>query len=196
MADQGHFCIIQFVKTDNVGVALADLQAGHAYPLYTCKGEYLGSLRISEEQPPWSLDSSKVFAIPRYHKVATRPIAQNDSIIKDSVPIGLASEAVMTGQLIHQHIEIEAGHMVRRGGNILEYPNLFSPPSEKMTTLATAYTVCRDGFDKTPALRPQEMEMAADTPLISLYRRGGNIAGTRCHILVISLGFLRQPGSR
>ncbi|HEX9935142.1 MAG TPA: UxaA family hydrolase, partial [bacterium] len=118
-------------------------------------------------------------------------IAQNDPIIKDAVPIGLASEEVMTGQLVHQRIEIAAGHMVRRGGNILEYPNLFSPPPEKMATLASAYTVSREGFEKPPAMRPPsaqnapEMEMLADAPLISVYRRAGNAAGSRCHILVI-----------
>ncbi|MCX5910279.1 MAG: hypothetical protein NTY64_24670, partial [Deltaproteobacteria bacterium] len=176
MNNQDHFCIIKFQMADNAGIALSDLQAGHAYPLYTCQGEYLGDLRIAEAQPPWSLAPSGP-AIPRYHKVATGPIAKNDPIIKDAVPIGLVSEEVMEGQLVHQHIEIETGHMVRRGGNILEYPNLFSPPPEKMATLASAYTVFREGYDKIPSLRPPEMEVPADAPLISVYRREGGVIG-------------------
>jgi altronate dehydratase large subunit len=189
MNNRDHFCIIKFQMADNVGIALTDLQAGKMYPLYTCQGEYLGDLRISEVQPPWSLHPAAGPAVPRYHKVATRPIAKNDPIIKDAVPIGLASEEVMVGQLVHQHIEIETGHMVRRGGNILEYPNLFSPPPEKMATLASAYTVSREGYDKAPPLRPPEMEVPDDAPLVSVYRRPGGVSGTRLHILVIPAVF-------
>ena len=185
MNKQDHFYIIKFREADNVGIALSDLRAGHDYPLYTCSGKYLGSLPIAETQPPWSLEPSQGPAVPRYHKIATQPIAQNDPIIKDAVPIGLASEEVMIGQLVHQRIEIVSGHMVRRGGNILEYPNLFSPPPEKMATLAAAYIVAQKGFDKLPFMRPQEPDMPADGPLVSVYRRAGNTIGTRCHILVI-----------
>jgi altronate dehydratase large subunit len=186
MSNKDHFCIIKFRKTDNCGIALANLEAGKSYPLLTCQGEHLGRLQISETQPHWNFDASGGPAIPRYHKVATEPVAKNNPITKDAVPIGLAAEEIMTGQLIHQHVEIMDGRMVRRGGNILEYPNLFLPPSEKMTTLASAYTISREGFDRPPALRPPEPDTPAeDTPLISVYRRAGNAVGTRSHVLII-----------
>lgn len=178
-------CIIKFRKADNVGIALADLQTGDVCPVYSCEGDVLGSLTISGTQPSWSIETAQACAIPRYHKVATQPLTRNDPVIKDGVPIGVASEDVMPGQLVHQRIDVSSGCLVRLGGNILEYPNPFSPPPEKMETLAAAYTVSREGFDKSPVLRSPEPDRSSDAPLVSVYRRDGNAPGTRLHILVI-----------
>lgn len=41
--------------------------------------------------------------IPRYHKLATRPIAKNDLIIKYDQVIGIASENIQPGQHVHSH---------------------------------------------------------------------------------------------
>jgi altronate dehydratase large subunit len=178
-------CIIKFRKEDNVGIALADLEAGQSYTLLTCEGERLRSLHIPAEQPHWSSYLSSGVAIPSYHKVATDSIPRNASIIKDGVLIGLASEEIMSGQLVHQRFENAGGRMVRRGGNISEHANIYSPPPEKMETLAAAYSVYREGFDSAPALRAEECESADIPPLVSVYRRAGGEIGVRCHLLVI-----------
>jgi altronate dehydratase large subunit len=178
-------CIIKFRKEDNVGIALANLEAGQSYTLLTCEGERLRSLRIPAEQPHWSSYLSSRVAIPFYHKVATDSIPRNASIIKDGVPIGLASEEIISGQLVHQRIENAGGRIVRRGGNISEHANIYSPPPEKMETLAAAYSVYREGFDRAPALRAEECEAADIPPLASVYLRAGGELGVRCHILVI-----------
>ncbi len=177
--------IIKFRKEDNVGIALADLEPGQSYSLWTSEGEKLGNLTILSNQPIWSSYRSDKVAIPFYHKVATEQIPKNSSIVKDGVPIGVASEDIAPGQLVHQRFENISGLMVRHGGNIVEHANIFSPPPEKMETLANAYSVYQDGFDRVPVLRAEDRILTDIPPFVSVYRRTEGRIGVRNHILVI-----------
>ncbi len=41
--------------------------------------------------------------VPSFHKVATADISQGDAIIRRGTPIGLATQAIKKGELVHVH---------------------------------------------------------------------------------------------
>jgi altronate dehydratase len=41
--------------------------------------------------------------IPAFHKVAIAEISQGDAVIRRGTPIGLATQAIMKGELVHVH---------------------------------------------------------------------------------------------
>jgi altronate dehydratase large subunit len=178
-------CIISFRKGDNVGIALEDLQCGRSYPRITCSGEHPGTLLIPEDQPAWCAQDGGTAFIPRYHKVATEAIPRNAPVVRDGVPIGVASADILPGQPVDQHIRTLPGSVTSREGNIKEYPNLYLPPPESLETLARAYNICREGFDRHSRLRPREEEAGADGPVVSAYPRAGGLWGSRNHVLII-----------
>jgi len=76
--------VIRIHPTDNVAVALRELQAGEVVEL---EGAALQVLS----------------AVPRGHKLALQPLAARASIIKYGLPIGHAREPIATGEHVHQH---------------------------------------------------------------------------------------------
>ncbi len=77
--------VIQINKNDNVAVALQPLTKGAAY-------------QLAEEQPVTLLND-----IPFTHKVAIRPIASGENIIKYGSPIGSAIADIQAGEHVHVH---------------------------------------------------------------------------------------------
>jgi altronate dehydratase large subunit len=177
-------CIIRFRKEDNVGIALADLPCSASYPVVTFGEDERGSLHIPEEQPDWSREDGRAAVIPRYHKVATADIPRNAAIIKDGTAIGVASADIRPGHLVDQRPE-GGGTTGRPGGNIREYPNPYQPPAASLETLAAAYSIYRDGFDRHPVLRPREENAAGDRQCVSVYPRADGTWGSRNHLLII-----------
>jgi altronate dehydratase large subunit len=185
-AERSEFsCIIQFRKGDNVAIALADLRCGSSYPRITCSGEHLGELLVPEDQPSWCATGGRDSVIPRFHKVATEAIPRNAAIVKDGVPIGIASSDIRPGQSVDSCVRGVPGKGTILEGNIAEYPNLYLPPSESLETLASAYTLLRNGFDRHTRLRPREEVPVPDETFVSAYPRAGGTWGARNHILVI-----------
>jgi altronate dehydratase large subunit len=178
-------CIIRFRKEDNVGIALADLPCGSSYPLITFGETERGLLPIPEEQPDWCREEGRGAVIPRYHKVATEDIPRNAAIIKDGTPMGVATADIHAGHRVDQSLADEGKNFGRPGGNIREYPNPYQPPAESLETLAAAYSIYLDGFDRHPVLRPREKTPAGDPPGVSVYPRDNGTWGSRNHILVI-----------
>jgi len=41
--------------------------------------------------------------VPSFHKVATANISQGDAVIRRGIPIGLATQAIQKGELVHVH---------------------------------------------------------------------------------------------
>lgn len=69
---------------DNVATALEPLEPGRTL---TCDGQ---SVVVRE-------------AIPRGHKVALRPLAEGDPVVKYGSPIGTATAAIPAGAHVHTH---------------------------------------------------------------------------------------------
>lgn len=69
---------------DNVATALIDLPAGHLLELAG------GSVTVAE-------------AIPAGHKVALRPIAQGEPVIKYGDPVARATRDIGVGSKVHVH---------------------------------------------------------------------------------------------
>lgn len=72
--------LIRIHESDDVAVALEDVPAGQ---------EFMGV--IARE------------LIPRGHKLALRPIAAGQSVVKYGLPIGRASQDILPGQWVHTH---------------------------------------------------------------------------------------------
>ncbi len=75
---------IQIHALDNVVIALKDFSEGEILEV-----DHL-QLTISSE-------------VPRGHKIALRPIAQGENVIKYGVPIGHATQAIQPGEHVHVH---------------------------------------------------------------------------------------------
>ena len=76
--------LIRIHPDDNVAVALEDLRKGESL----CVGEL--SVTAAED-------------VSRGHKIALRPIAAGESIVKYGTPIGLAKEEIPAGAWVHVH---------------------------------------------------------------------------------------------
>jgi hypothetical protein len=70
--------------SDNVAVALADIPAGATV--------MFGADSIQAAEP-----------IPFAHKIAIRPIAGNEAILKYGVPVAFATRAIPPGAWVHNH---------------------------------------------------------------------------------------------
>ena len=73
---------------DNVGIALADLEAGFGLDL-NC-GEHLFQVKLAEP-------------IPYQHKFSISAIGLGEEIIKDGVFIGVATADIQAGRHVHVH---------------------------------------------------------------------------------------------
>ena len=76
--------LIRIHPDDNVAVALEDLRKGESL----CVGEL--SVTAAED-------------VSRGHKIALRPIAAGESIVKYGTPIGIAKEEIPAGAWVHVH---------------------------------------------------------------------------------------------
>jgi altronate hydrolase len=76
--------IIRLAATDDVAVALRDLPAGGTVEI---DGRALALLE----------------PIPLGHKLALRPIAQGEKVLRFGVPIGRASAPIAAGAHVHVH---------------------------------------------------------------------------------------------
>lgn len=77
--------LIRIHEADDVAVALQDVPAGEAFQGVTAR------------EP-----------IPKGHKLALRPIAAGQSVIKYGLPIGRATQSILPGQWVHTHNLISA----------------------------------------------------------------------------------------
>jgi altronate dehydratase large subunit len=180
--------VIKLQENDNVGVALAELELGRSYPLVTYEGKRIREITIATEQPPWYASRDKGSAtIRKYYKVATEAILKNSPIVKDGCPIGIAAEPVEPGQVVHQDIRNERGRLIRTGGNIQEYPNLFAPPPHRLQSLSEHYEILREGLDRPPNFRIPDHAPSPDR--IRVYPRPDDSFGVRDHILVVPTVF-------
>lgn len=99
--------LLRIHPTDNVAVALEDLEAGRSLAV---EGVCVTLLR----------------AIPRGHKVALAPIAEGENIVKYGCPIGHATEPINPGDWVHTQ------NLKTNLGGTLEYayqpvPNAITP---------------------------------------------------------------------
>jgi len=76
--------LIRLSEDDNVGVATSTLAPGDML--------VVGALELVARDP-----------IPFAHKVALRPIAAGERVIKFGVPIGRATAAIEAGRHVHVH---------------------------------------------------------------------------------------------
>jgi len=77
--------IVVLAETDNVGIAVRDLQMNETARSVD------GRSTVARE------------AIPLGHKVALRTIAAGDRIIRFAVPVGIATADIRAGDLVHVH---------------------------------------------------------------------------------------------
>lgn len=76
--------VIRLDAADNVIVTAAVIAAGET---------------LSVDGRPLTVEQ----AVPIGHKVAARPIAAGEKIVKYGAPIGSATQAIRPGQLVHTH---------------------------------------------------------------------------------------------
>jgi (2R)-sulfolactate sulfo-lyase subunit alpha len=76
--------------TDDVGVAVQDLDAGMQVGAVTLEGQAVGSVSL-------------VNAVPLGHKVAMHNLAKGSDVIEYGRAIGFASENVPLGSHVHTH---------------------------------------------------------------------------------------------
>ena len=77
--------IVVLAESDNVGIAVRDIEVNQmAQPMSG------GSVRAREP-------------IPLGHKIALRPIASGERIVRYGVPVGIATADIDTGALVHVH---------------------------------------------------------------------------------------------
>ena len=178
--------IIRFRDEDNVGIVLGDLECGAAYPLITAGNRKTAQLHIPLDQPDWCAADGPAGIVPRYHKVATTAIPKHSPVVRDGTAIGVATTDIRPGERVDLCMKNTGGTPERAGGNIQEYPNLYQPPAEALETLAAAYRICQDGFDRRPVLRPREvLPESPGGQTVSAYPRENGTWGSRNHILVI-----------
>lgn len=77
--------IVVLAETDNVGIAVRDLQMNETARSVN------GRSTMTRE------------AIPLGHKIALRPIAAGEKIVRFAVPVGVATADIATGALVHVH---------------------------------------------------------------------------------------------
>jgi len=75
---------------DNVGVAVSDL----------VKGQQLSGWNMETDQ---RLEAVALQDVPLGHKIALKPIAAGEQVIKYNMPIGKASIPIAAGEHVHTH---------------------------------------------------------------------------------------------
>ena len=109
---------------DNVATALEPLEPGHALEL--------GGAILTVAEP-----------IPRGHKVALRPIASGEAVVKYGSTIGTASADIPAGSHVHTHNVASArGRGDLRAEAGAEEPRMAEPPD---TSPVTGAHTSRDG---------------------------------------------------
>jgi hypothetical protein len=86
MKDSANALLIH--PADNVAVALGDIAAGSV---------------VSVNGPPKKLHISAQQAVPFGHKIAVKPIAQGEAIVKYGAPVACATSPVEVGAWVHMH---------------------------------------------------------------------------------------------
>ena len=81
---------IQMVQSDSVATALGDVKVGETGTVYSKNNEELFQICPHED-------------IPFGNKVALRDIALGSKIIKYGAPIGICTQDIKTGYLVHVH---------------------------------------------------------------------------------------------
>ena len=77
--------LIVMNPTDNVGIALR---------------------AIAAHEPAFDREAVEIEAkqeIPQGHKIALRPIAEGEPIMRLGLPVGIATAAIAPGHLVHMH---------------------------------------------------------------------------------------------
>jgi len=96
-------------KSDNVAVAMRDLAAGEALKL------------------PDGATLTVATPVPRGHKIALRPIAEGEPVLKYSFSIGRASKPIGEGEHVHQqnlaYVEDEMDYAFATVQNVLNVPD-------------------------------------------------------------------------
>jgi hypothetical protein len=77
--------IVVLAEVDNVGVAVKEI--GPSEPARSATGH----------------DIAAAEAIPLGHKIALRPIANGEKIVRFGVPVGIATADIRAGHLVHVH---------------------------------------------------------------------------------------------
>ena len=77
--------IVVLSPGDNIGIAVRDIDRGDA--ARSAGGATLVALE----------------AIPLGHKIALRPIAEGEKIVRFGVPVGIATADIAPGRLVHVH---------------------------------------------------------------------------------------------
>ena len=77
--------IVVLAEGDNVGVAVKEIGSGDSARSAT--GQNVGAAE----------------AIPLGHKIALRPIAKDEKIVRFGVPVGIATANIPAGRLVHVH---------------------------------------------------------------------------------------------
>ena len=83
MKPQANIAVL--AEGDNVGVAIKEIAPGEA----ACSAT--------------GHDVAAVEAIPLGHKIALRPIAKDEKIVRFGVPVGIATVDIPPGRLVHVH---------------------------------------------------------------------------------------------
>ena len=84
------YAILIHDASDDVGVAVMDLEPGKEVGAATLEGEPVGSVHIIE-------------AVPLGHKVAIKDLESGQKVIEYGQPIGSATAGVKTGGHVHVH---------------------------------------------------------------------------------------------
>jgi len=77
--------IVVLAAADNVGIALRDIETNEA-------ARSAGGSSIAARE-----------AIPLGHKIALADIKSGQAIVRFGVPVGIATQAIAPGQLVHIH---------------------------------------------------------------------------------------------
>lgn len=75
---------------DDVGVATMDLTAGEVVEALTLEGEPVTELELVDD-------------VPLSHKVAMRPMDEDNDVVEYGRPIGIATVAILRGAHVHTH---------------------------------------------------------------------------------------------
>jgi altronate dehydratase len=77
--------IVVLAEGDNVGIAVRDIEASEM-------AKSIGGQTVTT-----------LGAIPLGHKIALRPIASGEQIVRFGMPVGIATADIETGALVHVH---------------------------------------------------------------------------------------------
>jgi hypothetical protein len=77
--------IVVLAEGDNVGVAVREVAAGETARAVTGQS-------VEANEP-----------IPLAHKIALKPIARGDKIVRLGMPVGVATSDIAAGELVHVH---------------------------------------------------------------------------------------------